>query len=75
MKKERIEELKHHEELLFNTLSFLSSYLVKNNVGYYEELEQYKKMGFNNEDFDFFGLRDYELEEEIERRREEKGVE
>lgn len=61
----RIEQLKHNEDLLFKTLSFLSSYLIENNVGYYEEIDIYKKLGYTEEDLDYFGLRDYELEREI----------
>lgn len=64
-KRKRIEQLKHNEELLFKTLTFLSSYLVKDNVGYYDEIEIYKKIGFTDEDMEYFGLRDYELEKEI----------
>ena len=64
-KVKRIEQLKHNEELLFKTLSFLSEYLAKNNVGYYEEIDIYKKIGFTDNDMEYFGLRDYELEREI----------
>lgn len=66
-KEERIEQLKHNEELLFKTLEYLSTLLVKNNVGYYEEIEIYKKyLGFNDKDLEYLGLRDYDLESESE---------
>lgn len=61
---ERVEQLKHNEDLLFKTLTFLSEYLVKNNVGYYEEIDIYKKIGFTEQDLEYFGLRDYDLERE-----------
>ena len=61
----RIEQLKHNEELLFNTLTYFSEFMVKNGVGYYDEIEMYKKIGFTDEDIEYFGLRDYELEREI----------
>ena len=63
-RKNRIEQLKHNEELLFKTLTFLSNYLVRDNVDYYDEIETYKKIGFTDEDLEYFGLRDYELENE-----------
>ena len=62
----RIEQLKHNEELLFKVLSYLSELLVKNNVGYTEEIEIYKKyLGMSEEDLEYLGLRDYELEREL----------
>lgn len=64
-KRDRIEQLKHNEELLFNTLTYFSEFMVKNGVGYYDEIEMYKKIGFTDEDIEYFGLRDYELEREI----------
>lgn len=64
-KRNRIEQLKHNEELLFNTLTYFSEFMVKNGVGYYDEIEMYKKIGFTDEDIEYFGLRDYELEREI----------
>lgn len=64
-KRKRIEQLKHNEELLFNTLTYFSEFMVKNGIGYYDEIEMYKKIGFNDEDIEYFGLRDYELEREI----------
>lgn len=65
---ERIEQLKHNEDLLFKTLSYLSDLLVKNNVGYYEEIEIYKKyLGMSEEDLEYLGLRDYDLEEELKK--------
>lgn len=68
---ERIEQLKHNEELLFKTLSYLSNLLVKNNVGYYEEIDIYKKdLGMSEEDLDYLGLRDYDLEEELKREKD-----
>ena len=39
--------------------------MVKNGIGYYDEIEMYKKIGFTDEDIEYFGLRDYELEREI----------
>lgn len=69
---DRIEQLKHNEELLFKTLSYLSGLLVKNNVGYYEEIEIYKKyLGMSDADLEYLGLRDYDLEEELEERNNE----
>ena len=64
-KRNRIEQLKHNEELLFNTLTYFSEFMAKNGVGYYDEIEMYKKIGFTDEDIEYFGLRDYELEREI----------
>ena len=64
-KRNRIEQLKHNEELLSNTLTYLSEFMVKNGVGYYDEIEMFKKIGFTDEDIEYFGLRDYELEREI----------
>lgn len=64
-KRNRIEQLKHNEELLFNTLTYFSEFMVKNGVGYYDKIEMYKKIGFTDEDIEYFGLRDYELEREI----------
>lgn len=64
-KRNRIEQLKHNEELLFNTLTYFSEFMVKNGIGYYDEIEMYKKIGFTDEDIEYFGLRDYELEREI----------
>lgn len=65
-KAKRIEQLKYNEKLLFKTLSFLSEYLANNNVGYYEEIDIYKKIGFTDNDMEYFGLKDYELEREID---------
>lgn len=64
-RRKRIEQLKHNEDLLFKTLTFLSDYLIKNNVGYNEEIDIYRKIGYSEEDLEYFGLRDYELEREI----------
>ena len=64
-KRNRIEQLKHNEEPLSNTLTYFSEFMVKNGVGYYDEIEMYKKIGFTDEDIEYFGLRDYELEREI----------
>ena len=63
---ERIEQLKHNEELLFKTVSYLESLLIKNNIGYYEEIEIFKKyLGMNDEDLEYLGIKDYDLEEEL----------
>lgn len=62
---ERVQELLHSEELFFKTLSFLSGYLIDNGVGYDDEIDIYKKIGFTDDDLDYFELRDYDLEEEI----------
>lgn len=64
-KRNRIEQLKHNEELLSNTLTYLSEFMAKSGVGYYDEIEMFKKIGFTDEDIEYFGLRDYELEREI----------
>lgn len=56
---------KHTEELLKKTLTFLSSYLVDHNVGYYDEIDIYKKIGFTKKDMEKYGLIDPELEREI----------
>ena len=57
-KRNRIEQLKHNEELLCNTLTYLSEFMVKNGIGYYDEIEMCKKIGFTDEDIEYFGLRD-----------------
>ena len=63
---DRIEQLKHNEEILFKVLSYVSELLVKNNVGYYEEIEIYKnKLGMSEEDLEYLGLRDLDLEREL----------
>lgn len=68
-KRNRIEQLKHNEEPLFNTLTYFSEFMVKNGIGYYDEIEMCKEIGFTDdftdEDIEYFGLRDYELEREI----------
>ena len=64
---ERVEELKHNEELLFKVVSYVEELLIKNNVGYYEEIEIFKnKLGLSDSDLEYLGIRDYELEREIE---------
>lgn len=64
----RVEQLKHNEEILFKVLSFVSELLVKNNVGYFEEIEIYKnKLGMSEEDLEYLGLRDLDLEKELRR--------
>ena len=63
---ERVEQLKHNEELLFKIVSYVEKMLIKNNVGYYEEIEIFKKnLGMSDEDLEYLGIRDYELEKEI----------
>lgn len=63
----RVEELKHNEELLFKVVSYVEELLIKNNVGYYEEIEIFKnKLGLSDSDLEYLGIRDYELEREIE---------
>ncbi len=65
---ERVEQLKHNEEILFKVLSFVSELLVKNNVGYFEEIEIYKnKLGMSDADLEYLGLRDLDLEEELKK--------
>lgn len=62
----RVEQLKHNEELLFKVVSYVEELLIKNNVGYTEEIEIFKKyLGMNEEDLEYLGIRDYELEREI----------
>ena len=63
----RVEELKHNEELLFKVVSYVEELLIKNNVGYYEEIDILKnKLGLSDSDLEYLGIRDYELEREIE---------
>ena len=63
----RVEELKHNEELLFKVVSYVEELLIKNNVGYYEEIDIFKnKLGLSDSDLEYLGIRDYELEREIE---------
>ena len=62
-----VEELKHNEELLFKVVSYVEELLIKNNVGYYEEIDILKnKLGLSDSDLEYLGIRDYELEREIE---------
>lgn len=60
----RIEELKHHEELLFKTLTYLSKMLV-NIMGYEEEMKVYEEIGFTKDDLNYFRIRDYDIEFEL----------
>ena len=63
---ERIEQLKHNEELLFKVVSYVEELLINNNIGYTEEIEIFKKyLGMNEEDLEYLGIRDYELEREL----------
>lgn len=66
-KMKRIEQLKHNEELLFKTIDYLHNMLIKNNIGYFDELDIYKKyLGFNEEDLEYLCIRDLDLEKELE---------
>ena len=41
--------------------------LIKNNIGYFDELDIYKKyLGFNEEDLEYLCIRDLDLEKELE---------
>lgn len=54
----RVEELKHHEQLLFNTIGILEGVLCNHNIGYETEKELFEKAGFTKNDFEYFGILD-----------------
>lgn len=61
---QRVEQLKHNEEILFKVLGYLTEMFAKNNIGYYEEIEIYKnKLGLNDEDLEYLGIKDKQLED------------
>jgi hypothetical protein len=61
---QRVEQLKHNEEILFKMVDYLSDMFAKNNVSYFEEIEIYtKKLGLNGEDLEYLGIKDKQLED------------
>ena len=63
---ERIEELKRHEDLLYRLVEDLNCRLIKYNVGYFETIEIFKKIGFTDEELIEFNVKDLDFEKELE---------
>lgn len=59
---QRVEQLKHHELLLFQVIEYIEC---KFDIGYFETLDMFRKIGFTEDDLEYFGIRDYDTEEEL----------
>lgn len=58
----RLEQLKHNEDLLFKVIEYVECKL---DLGYFEELNMFRKIGFTEDDLEYLGIRDYDIEHDF----------
>ena len=63
---DRIEELKRNEDLLYKLIEEFNCRLIKDDIGYFESIDIFKKIGFTEEELINFNIRDFDFENELE---------